>query len=213
MGEENINPISKHVFSLKNLGLTLVIFILGAVSFAATRFILVEEQKTHYHANFALYINGERDLFDSFVFYEEVSACTKEYVSSPKSRVHMHDNKNDLVHVHDNAVTWGHFFSNLGYTLADGVLIRSGNVYSETSSLKFSYILNGQRVSSISDKLINSGDTLLISYGSESDESIKQKYSQISNDSLVYNEKPDPSSCSGSGKESIKDRFIRTILN
>jgi hypothetical protein len=90
--------------------------LVGAV---VLRLFTLTPHTTHYHANFALYINGQRDEFKSFTFYEEVQSCAGHDTNNPKIRVHLHDQKNDVVHVHDAAVTWGHFFANLGYSLGD----------------------------------------------------------------------------------------------
>lgn len=199
-------------FSIKRVLLALLVFCLGALAVISARFILVEKTATHYHANFALYINGQKEEFNSFVFYEEVSACTDEYSNNPKSRVHMHDKINNLVHVHDNASTWAHFFNNLGITFTDGLILKSGALIRESESLNFTYILNGKEVDSIADKVIASGDALLINIGNESSEVISERFNLISKNANEYNEKPDPSSCSGSANESFTDKFKRTLL-
>lgn len=207
--KNNINLIS--TFTVKKILLVLLVFIFGAVAVIAVRFILVKKQSTHYHANFALYVNGQKEEFSSFVYYEEVSACTDEYANNPKSRVHMHDNVNNLVHVHDQAATWSHFFSNIGMTFADGILYKSGSLFKESEEIEFTYILNGNEVDSIADKVIGSGDSLLINIGGEDKETLNARYNQITKNANEYNEKPDPSSCSGSNSESFTDRLMRTL--
>jgi hypothetical protein len=210
MNDKNItNLISK--YSLKKLFLVLLIFIFGAIAVIAARFILVEKQSTHYHANFALYVNGQKEEFSSFVYYEEVSACTDEYIDNPKSRVHLHDKVNNLVHVHDKAATWSHFFSNLGITFADGILFKSGFLFQDSQDTKFTYILNGNEVDSIADQVIGNGDSLLINIGDEDKDTVKDRYEQIIKNANEYNEKPDPSSCSGSNSESFSERLTRTL--
>lgn len=201
----------KNVFSINKILLALVVFGFGVIAVVAARFILVEKHTTHYHANFALYINGVKEEFNSFVFYEEVSACTDEYSNNPKSRVHMHDNINNLIHVHDNASTWSHFFSNLDITFADGLLYKSGMLIRESSESNFTYILNGKEIDSIANKVIASGDALLINIGDENNDVILERFNLISKNAVEYNEKPDPSSCSGSASESFTDRLRRTL--
>ena len=98
-----------------------VAFLLGALWLFAVRFVLLDRDAVHYHANFAVYVEGERLPFDNFTFYEEVQSCGGDDVNNPKIRVHMHDRISNVVHVHDNAATWGHFFANLGYANGDTV--------------------------------------------------------------------------------------------
>src|SRR5436190_1007345 len=80
----------------------------GALLVLAIRFINYKPTNTHYHANFAVYINGQREQFNGPTYYEEESmgSCTTDKEMIPADRAHMHDNENDVIHVHDKAVTW-----------------------------------------------------------------------------------------------------------
>ena len=192
--------------------LFMAIFFSGAFAVAFIRFILIDKHETHYHANFALYLNGKRDEFSSFTFYEEVTACSDESHSSPKSRAHMHDKKNSIVHVHDDAVTWGHFFSNIGYVFSDTLIATQMGTYVKNDKKIFTFILNGEKVQNVADKVIGNDDKLLINYGDESIEVITEQYENISEEAHEYNEKTDPVSCSGGKIESFMDRLRRTLL-
>src|SRR5439155_147962 len=94
-------------------------FLFGLLLMVVFRFIVYKPNTVHYHANFALYINGQRDQFQGPGYYEEVTACMNNHSGDPKTRVHMHNNVNSVVHVHDDGATWGQLFANLGYTLSD----------------------------------------------------------------------------------------------
>lgn len=210
--------ISKKVFNkLKNptkyqILAFAAVFLFGFVSYGIARLVFIDRHQTHYHANFALYVNGQRDEFKNFTFYEEVTACSDAHHSNPKSRVHMHSNINNVIHVHDDGVTWAHFFNNLGYVFADGLLRTNKDLFTENETAKFTYILNGNVIKNISDKTINSEDVLLINYGSESPEVIKERYNGLSHSAHEYNEKSDPNTCSGGQAESFMDRLKRTQL-
>lgn len=190
-----------------------LIFVIIGVLFAITlRFIFIPSNTVHHHANFALYVDGQRDLFENFTFYEEIAACSSEDHSNPKSRVHMHNQENSMVHVHDGGVTWGHFFANLGYTLGNSVLVTDdGNYIDGENGKSLKFILDGTEVSSIANAVIASDDRLLISYGDEDLTTLLGRYNSIPDNADEYNQKPDPSSCSGGGNESLKDRFTRTL--
>src|SRR3989344_6900954 len=133
MDDRNSKPrksVQTSKVSVKKWLIALAIFLLGIVSFIAFRFATFNgNDDVHYHANFALFVNDQRDEFKNFTFYEEVSACSNEAKDNPKTRVHMHDQNNGLVHVHAHGVTWGQFFHNLGYVLGDSLVKTDDGVY------------------------------------------------------------------------------------
>jgi hypothetical protein len=187
-------------------------FVLGIFWFAAMRFVLVQKSELHHHANFALYVNGVRDEFGSFTNYEEIQACGGDEVNNPKTRVHMHDRVNHVVHVHDNAATWGAFFANLSYSLGNSVLSTPVAAYVDGqngNSLQF--VLNGVAVDTVANRTITSEDVLLISYGQSDDATLQQQYSTIQKDAAQYNERDDPSACSGGKPFTIGERFKKAF--
>jgi len=189
---------------------TCIIFALGFVSAIAVRFVLVERKETHFHANFGVFINGEREKFDSFTFYEEIAACA-DSEDSPKGRVHMHDQISHVVHVHDKAVTWGNFFENLGYVVSDKVVVADSGTYLPGEGKQIKFILNGKEEFNIANRVIESEDTLLVSYGTARTTDISAEYAQIQQDADEYNQKPDPSACKGGADEPFEDRLKRTL--
>lgn len=195
--------------------LSVLIFVLGFMSAVAVRFILVDRHETHYHANFALYINGQKEDFNNFNYYEEISSCSSADHGSPKSRVHMHNKENSVIHVHDDGVTWSHFFNNLGFTLSDKALITKDKIYipEETtdSSAKLRFILNGKLVNFVSNETIKSKDALLIDYSKDTDEELQKRYEAIIKNAQEYNSKQDPNTCAGGGTEKFSDRLKRTL--
>lgn len=187
-------------------------FAAGIIWLIALRFILYSPNDVHHHANFALYVNGERDPFDSFTFYEEVQSCTDDELNNPLTRVHMHDQISNVVHVHDGAVTWGHFLANLGYGLTDTVLETDEGVFidgEDDKQLKF--ILNGEPVNSIANQVIGSEDKLLIDYGEADQQTLYERYDSIEHTAGEYNQKPDPSSCSGGKNPGFVERLKHAI--
>src|SRR5438309_6592742 len=87
-------------------------FVLGVLALLVVRFATYNPPQVHYHANFALYINGQREEFKGAQYYQEVAICTTNGITIPQQRAHMHDGINSVLHVHDHAVTWGQFFEN-----------------------------------------------------------------------------------------------------
>lgn len=189
-------------------------FVGGVLWLAAMRFVLVKTPETHYHSNFAVMIDGVREEFKEFTYFEEVAACTGAYENNPKGRVHMHDNVNDIIHVHDERVTYGNFFQNLGWAVGDDFIASRSAVYQTTANKKVVFILNGQEVDDISNRVIGSTDRLLVSYGDEATDTNGQ-FQSVSNTAAEVNGKPDPASCSGlngSGHDSLNNRLKRSTF-
>lgn len=202
-------PETKKQFRFKKRDLLFVI--VGVFLAFILRFTFVDSNSVHYHANFSLYVNGVRDDFKSPTFYEEISACSEGH-NDPKTRSHMHDNESDVIHVHDSAVTWGHFFANISYTLSDKVLVTDGGTFVDgVDGKNLHFILNGKQVSSLTNRVIANEDKLLIDYSADDASTLASRYGTISSSAHEHNVEPDPASCSGGAQESMGDRFKRTL--
>ncbi len=182
---------------LKALGL----FLSGAILLIGLRFVFMSsDHATHLHANFAVFLDGERlDLTDDR-YMEDVEGCKPSFVAlQPEERVHMHNNEDVVAHIHDEGVTWGHFFSNIGFTLSDSAFVNDeGVIYTQNGNKSLKFVLNGQQVDSVANRLMGTEDQLLISYGSESlDEILQSQFAQVEDNASYHNEHPDPGSCSG----------------
>jgi len=177
---------------------------LGALGLGATRFLWVPPPEvTHFHANWAIYVDGERlDLSDRR-YMEEVSGCsTVEGEMTAQARIHMHEGNYDVVHIHHLGATWGHLAGNLGIGLGEGYLIlNDGTRIFDGEAGRFTYILNGRALTSAHNELVKSEDRLLINYGSESlDELGTGRFGEVAATAGEYNTREDPATCSGSGE-------------
>ncbi len=185
--------------------------LLGVVVILGIRFFTYNPAHTHYHANFQVYINGKRELFKDSTYYEDVAACSAYDNITPAERAHMHDEVNDVIHVHDHAVTWGQFFENIGWFVGDDfVKTKDGTLYVANGNEKLHIMLNGQDytdLTPITDMTIGDQDKLLISFGDLSDSTIKTEYNGIKNNAKKSDETKDPASCSGDIKPSTTDRL------
>jgi hypothetical protein len=194
---------------LLKTGLTFLV--LGLVTLFGLRFVLIQKVEVHYHANFAVFVDGERLPFDKFTFYEEIAACGGNGLESPKVRAHMHDNINHVVHVHDNGAAWGHFFANLSFVNGDTVFKTDAATYVEDDTTQIRFLLNDEEVQTTANRTIGDEDVLLISIGSPSDQDLKDQYAQIEQDAAIYNENDDPSACSGGKPFSLTERLNTTL--
>lgn len=203
--------VGKRVIERRLLIAAIIGFMLGTLWLVAIRYITWKSTTVHYHANFGLFINDQKDEFDSFTFYEEVQNCGSDEVNNPKTRAHMHDRNNHIVHVHDNGVTWGAFFANLDYVLGDNVLKTDKGTFIDGVGNQLTFILNGELVETIANRAIASEDKLLINYGHDDLPVLTSRYDSVSSDAHEYNQKNDPSTCAGSKPVSFGGRLRRAI--
>lgn len=181
--------------------------LLGALLVLSIRFFTYHPERIHYHANFAVYVNGQREQFADPTLYEKSgAACSKEEQMVPMERAHMHDNVNDVVHVEDHAVTWGQFFTNLGWVVDAKAIKTPNQMLLSDSEHKISFILNGEATDNVSNRVIGDQDKLLVDYGS-SDPAVKAQYAGISNKALKYDTSADPKSCGGQAAPSFRERM------
>lgn len=203
---------SKLTVIKRPLILLVIGILLGALLTTAIRFALVKDNAVHYHANFSLYINGQKDEFKSFTFYEEVASCDVHSADNPKVRTHMHDNKPGLVHVHDDGVTWGNFFENLGYTLGNNLIKTNNGVYiTGDDGNKLTFILNGEQTDSIANKAIGNEDRLLINYGKDNDQTLQNRYKDVPSTAHEANITKDPAACAGGHELTFWNRLKHAV--
>lgn len=173
--------------------------LLGILALAAFRFAAAApEPPIHYHANFAIFANGERiDLSDDR-YMEDVAVCAEDARNvSPPARVHLHNNDQDVVHVHHGGATWGHLLANLRWVLGDRVMVsRDGDIYLTGQGGMLKFILNGRPELSVYNQTIRPGDRLLISYGPESEqEAIASQFPVVASNAPQFDQLMDPAGC------------------
>lgn len=187
-------------------------FLVGALWFIVWRVATLPNKQVHYHANFAIFVEGQPLKLDGPTFYEEVTSCGLDGDNDPKRRVHLHDNIADVVHVHDLGATWGHLFANLRFGLTDSSLtLDDGTKISGTEGKSLNFILNGETVSAVANKPINSGDKLLVSYGTQSKDELMLQYASIADTAEEFNTKADPSTCAAGGQLTLSERFRQAL--
>lgn len=185
------------------------------VVFGVLRYIVLAPNTTHYHADFAVYVNGQREQFENFNYYEEVTQCSASGDdATPEGRAHMHDNINSIVHVHDELATWAHFFSAIDWGLTNISLTTWSEVYgdsAEPASMRF--VRNGEITDTIANDVIGDEDKVIISYGEASDDELVGWYEQLDSQAAEFNEQQDPAACSGNQTDSstrLKNAFFFT---
>jgi len=190
--------------------------VLGVVALAAVRWTVAPPPvPTHYHANWALFVSGQRVDLSGSQYMEEVTACVPVGETIlPTQRTHMHEGNQDVVHVHDDGVTWGHLMANLGFGLGDDFLmLHGGERYVSGGEDTLKYIADGQIVLPAYNRVIRSTERLLISYGPESvEEVIATQFPQVANSAAEYNTRPDPAGCQGAAELTLGQKLRYAFL-
>jgi hypothetical protein len=174
--------------------LLLAIFVTGTLTYILTP----RPYRAHHHANMAVYIDGKMMDFSSSVYMEETSRCDITTDIRPEDRIHLHDGKGSLVHVHMAASTWGDLFANISWNIGNGVLVDPyGQIRIASGSTSLTYVINGKKVDNAANMVVGSTDRLLIWYGTGTVTEIEAKAETlIDADAHEYNNKSDPASCS-----------------
>jgi hypothetical protein len=176
-------------------------FLAGAVALGVVRFILAPlNHTTHYHANWAIFVDGERLDLSGDRYMEEIGACTASYEGIlPQQRVHLHENNADVVHVHHDGATWGALMANLDMALGEDFLhTATGERYRPGSDTSLVFVLNGLPVPAAHNRVIGSGDRLLISVTTgTAQEVLEAEFPLVADNAEAYNAEMDPSSCTG----------------
>jgi hypothetical protein len=186
--------------------------VLGVLIVLGIRFFSYAPEHTHYHANFAVYINGKREEFKDPKYYQEVNICSLSTgITSPQQRAHMHEEVNSVVHVHDKAVTWGQFFENIGWTLGpDFIATDNGTIFKDDGTNKLNLILNGQDytgLSSVWTLVIKDEDRLLVSYGAIDQNILQEEFKSVPATAHEHDISKDPASCAGDEQPTISERL------
>jgi len=184
--------------------------LLGILLIGLVRFVATAQHETHYHANFAVFINGDRQEFKGAQYYQEIAACSSH--DSPLTRAHMHDENNHVVHVHANLVTWSDFFTNLGWSLGNTMLYDGQTAYIDGQNGNLHFIVNGKPTRSIANEVIGDQDRLLISFGVEDSAGLDKQFGKIQQDAKHFDETADPATCQGPQQDSVWMRLRQAFL-
>ncbi|MCO5202062.1 MAG: hypothetical protein M9925_10215 [Chloroflexi bacterium] len=145
-------------------------------------------QRIHEHADFALYIRGER-----FDFGKPEFIATEDDEKNPNA--HIHDPRHTVIHVHREATTWDEFFLSLGFELKDPTMLvepgqeslklPSGEVLRSNGTETLKFIVNGVRVDGIAGQNIGGLTRTLISYGDETGEELMAQYLTVTDEACI----------------------------
>ena len=186
---------------LRNIIAAVVFFFIGGV---VTLYIvkyevdIVPEPVFHEHADFVLFLDGERFDFakDEFMSIKPCVAKSNSWIPTAYAHgldleevVDLHNRDGNVVHVHQEGVTWHDFFESLKMGLEDNLFVdHEGNQYKSNDSNEFRFVVNGERVETIVEREIRDLDQVLISYGPRDEDPniLSVQYGQVTNSACLF---------------------------
>lgn len=191
----------------------LIGLVVGVLALGLARFLAAPwPEPPHYHANWAIYVEGERLDLSADRYMEDVVTCIAGGQTA-EQRVHMHNGEDGVVHVHDDGVSWAHLLANLGMAAGDDYLILGdGRRLFAAGGRTVKFVINGFQVPEIGTRLIAPGDRLLISYGSEPvEEAVAGQFPLVPSNAPAYDERQDPAGCAGAHEAGGLERLRRSF--
>lgn len=179
---------------MKHSIITIILVILAT---GITYIFVPRPYQVHHHANFAVYIDWLRVDFSTDNYMEETSRCNVTEDVKPQDRIHLHENKWWLVHVHMAASTWWDLFANLRWWIGKWYIVEPfGEIYTASGEKNLHFFINGEYIENPANEVVESTDRLLVWYGTGSREEVQSRSaSLVDNDADEYNHKADPASC------------------
>ena len=122
----------------------------------------------HEHASVLVRIFG-----DKFDF-----AATTYQIKS--SWIHFEESDGNTVHRHSSGVTLGYLFETLNIEInEDCYIFADGRQFCTNEDYSLKYFINGDRVNSIYNHVVQDDDRILISYGGETEVQINQQLDEL----------------------------------
>ena len=136
--------------------------------------------RVHLHANFKVFIDGK-----------EVDFAKPEFMTESKQdhskKVHLHDLRGDVVHVHYSGVTWSDFFDSLGFRLTKDCLdLGKEGKYCNTDQKKLRFFINDKEIENLASVEIQDLDRVLIHYGQGD---LTTELASVKDDACLYSNK------------------------
>jgi len=187
-----------------------ILLALVILAIAASAFIYLQPKtgafgSAHDHADFAVFINGEKIDF-SLAKYQSKVPDDPSLCGDTSKLSHLHAGDGNVVHKHATGVTWQYFLGNLNITLEKNcITINLDDTYCTNKEDKLSFIENGKEVSELGE--IKDLSKVLISYGTED---LQAQYAQVTDEAKLQGK---GASCSGEGSNHSHLETNNTIEN
>lgn len=152
-------------------------------------------EKTHEHADFAAYLDGQKIDFTNGKYQSSDEAPLDE-------DTHLHDGVGTIIHKHRKGITLGYFFQTLGMRFENECFVLDdGKRFCNTTEKKLSLYVNGELNTAMGNYEFADGDRLLITYGDGT--VLNEQIGTVTDQACIYSETcpergaPPTESCTG----------------
>ena len=122
----------------------------------------------HEHASLLVRIFGDKFDFSSPAYQIK------------SSWIHFEDSDGTTIHRHSSGVTLGYLFANLGIGIdSECYKFPDGRQFCTNEDYSLKYFINHEPVKDINDYVLEDGDRILITYGSETPEQIEEQLMEL----------------------------------
>ena len=133
----------------------------------------------HLHADLKIYINGKEFDINREEFYEK----------NGFTHVHEGENNKDVVHVHAEGITLGHFLTSIGMEPSLTCIAVDELEYCTVLGKRLRYVVNGASVPEGPHYIIKDLDRILVSYGADSQEELLEEIESIGDIACIQSDK------------------------
>ena len=138
-------------------------------------------EKVHEHADFAVYLEGQK-----FNFTKAKYQSSETNPLDPEA--HLHDGNGEVTHKHRKGVTLGYFFESIGMKFDSQCFVTDEDKeYCNTDSKKLKMYVNGKINEQFGSYEFTDLDKILITYGNET--GVADQITSISDNACLYSEK------------------------
>jgi len=122
----------------------------------------------HEHASLLVRIFGDKFDFDSPAYQIK------------SSWIHFEDSDGTTIHRHSSGVTLDYLFANIGISIDNECYkFPDGRQFCTNEDYSLKYFINHEPVKDINDYVLEDGDRILITYGSETPEQIEEQLMEL----------------------------------
>lgn len=179
----------------------LVLAIVGAAIGAGLTLYVTQQDsvsyddEVHVHADFLLYVNGERLRFTDAKYQSDL-----EQILHPD--LHFHDGNDEVIHRHADGQMLTAFMDSLGWQLNNECLVSDeGESYCSDGNNELKLYVNGEQITNIESYEPQDLDQVLLYYGEPNAAVISELLAQVTDTACIYSGlcpergTPPPESC------------------
>jgi hypothetical protein len=165
-------------------------------------FSAVNPDLSHTHADFAIYVHGEKMDFESAKYMEEEgSERAHEEHGHSHTTMHMHGGVGDVIHRHKPGQSLGDFLDSIGFALDGGCLTTDAqSAVCNDGSDRWRMFVSGHERSLNPSYVFEDGDRILLTFA-PTEEQLEDQLRSLSDESCLYSRtcpergEPPPENC------------------